>query len=100
MDRESLQYQFPETLNNQKRVIGLPPEEAFVITACAGIGMLCDMLVVMLVVGGALWLLIRHLKKGQGTWWLLNLLYWYLPTALFRLQFRRVPDSGNRHWMQ
>ncbi|MGC1072829.1 type IV conjugative transfer system protein TraL [Pantoea agglomerans] len=54
----------------------------------------------MLIVAGALWLLVRHLKKGQGTWWLMNLLYWYLPTALLRLQFRRVPDSGNRHWMQ
>lgn len=100
MDRESLQYHFPETLNQQKRVLGLPTEEAFVIVACAGIGLLIDMFIVMLFVAGALWLLIRHLKKGQGTWWLLNLLYWYLPTALLRLQFRRVPDSGNRHWMQ
>lgn len=100
MDRDSLQYHFPETLNQQKRIIGLPPEETFVIVACAGIGLLCDMFIVMLFVAAALWLLIRHLKKGQGTWWLLNLLYWYLPTALLRVQFRRVPDSGNRHWMQ
>ncbi|MGC0834124.1 type IV conjugative transfer system protein TraL [Pantoea agglomerans] len=64
------------------------------------IGLLCDMFIVMLIVAGALWLLVRHLKKGQGTWWLMNFLYWYLPTALLRLQFRRVPDSGNRHWMQ
>lgn len=50
--------------------------------------------------GAVLWLFVRHLKKGQGSWWLLNLLYWYLPTVLFRVQFRRTPDSGNRHWMQ
>jgi conjugal transfer pilus assembly protein TraL len=100
MDRDALQYQFPETLNQQKRIIGLPTEEAVVITACAGVGLLCDLFIVMLFVAAVLWLLIRYLKKGQGTWWLLNLLYWYLPTKLFRLQFRRVPDSGNRHWMQ
>ncbi|AOE42642.1 conjugal transfer pilus assembly protein TraL [Pantoea sp. AN62] len=100
MDRESLQYQFPETLNQQKRLAGLPTEEAVLIIACGVIGFFCDMFIVMLIVAGALWLLVRHLKKGQGTWWLMNLLYWYLPTALLRLQFRRVPDSGNRHWMQ
>ncbi len=64
------------------------------------IGFFCDMFIVILIVAGALWLLVRHLKKGQGTWWLMNLLYWYLPITLLRLQFRRVPDSGNRHWMQ
>lgn len=100
MDGESLKYQFPETLNQQKRLGGLPTEEAVLFLACAGIGLLCDMFIVMLIVAGTLWLLVRHLKKGQGTWWLMNLLYWYLPTALLRLQFRRVPDSGNRHWMQ
>lgn len=34
MDRESLQYQFPETLNQQKRLAGLPTEEAVLIIAC------------------------------------------------------------------
>ncbi|MBW1215804.1 type IV conjugative transfer system protein TraL [Pantoea allii] len=100
MDGDAQQYLFPETLNQQKRLMGLPTEEAIVVIACAGIGLLCDIFIVMLFVAGALWLLIRHLKKGQGTWWLLNLLYWYLPTVLLRLQFRRVPDSANRHWMQ
>lgn len=100
MDGDAQQYLFPETLNQQKRLMGLPIEEAIVVIACAGIGLLCDIFIVMLFVAGALWLLIRHLKKGQGTWWLLNLLYWYLPTVLLRLQFRRVPDSANRHWMQ
>ncbi|MFD3249158.1 type IV conjugative transfer system protein TraL [Rahnella aquatilis] len=100
MDQDSLKYRFPETLNQQKRVAGLPPEEAFVLLACGVTGFFCDIFIVMLCVGAVLWLLIRHIKKGQGSWWLLNLLYWYLPTVLFRVQFRRVPDSGNRHWMQ
>lgn len=99
-DRESRRYYFPETLNNQKRWFGLPPEEAVILIGCGGLGFWIDMFVIMLITGGALWLLVRHLKKGQGSWWLLNLLYWYLPTTLFRTQLRRVPDSGNRHWMQ
>ncbi|OAD97897.1 type IV conjugative transfer system protein TraL [Pantoea sp. OXWO6B1] len=99
-ERESSKYRFPETLNQQKRWLGLPPEEAFILLGCGLLGFYIDMFIVMLVVGAVLWLLIRHLKKGQGSWWLLNLLYWYLPTMLFRVQFRRVPDSANRHWMQ
>ncbi|MDF7662705.1 hypothetical protein PUG81_27430 [Erwiniaceae bacterium L1_54_6] len=61
MDRESLQYQFPETLNQQKCLLGRPPEEVSVTVACARL--LCDLFIVMLVMAGALWLLIRHLKK-------------------------------------
>ncbi|MSE17062.1 type IV conjugative transfer system protein TraL, partial [Pantoea agglomerans] len=40
---------------------------------------------------------IKKVQKPPGP---LPLLYWYLPTTLFRTQLRRVPDSGNRHWMQ
>jgi len=100
MGEDSSKYKFPETLNQQKRFIGLPREEAIVLLLCGVIGFYCDILIVMLVVGAILWLLIRHLKKGQGSTWLLNLLYWYLPTVLFRVQFRRVPTSSHRHWMQ
>jgi conjugal transfer pilus assembly protein TraL len=100
MDRDASQYRFPATLNQQKRIFGLPPEEAFVLISFGVLGFYIDLFIVMLCAGGAAWLFIRHLKKGQGSWWLLNLLYWYLPTVLFRVQFRRLPDSANRHWMQ
>lgn len=40
MDGESLKYQFPETLNQQKRLGGLPTEEAVLILACAVTGAL------------------------------------------------------------
>lgn len=93
-------YLFPETLNEQKRILGLPPEEFVVIFICGAAGFFYNMLLAMFVTGGGLWLLIRHMKKGQGSWWLINVCYWYLPTTLFRVQFRRVPDSGNRHWMK
>lgn len=99
-EQDSRKYRFPETLNLQKRIAGFPPEEACTLGVCLCLGIFLDMTMVMLAVAGALWLLIRHLKKGQGSWWLLNLLYWYLPTVLFRVQFRRVPDSASRHWMQ
>lgn len=100
MGEDASKYKFPETLNLQKRLFGLPPEEAIVFLLCGVIGFCCDILVVMLVVGVILWLFIRHLKKGQGSEWLMNLLYWYLPTMLFRVQFRRIPTSSHRHWMQ
>ncbi|MSE13800.1 type IV conjugative transfer system protein TraL, partial [Pantoea agglomerans] len=56
-DRESRRYYFPETLNNQKRWFGLPPEEAVILIGCGGLGFWIDMFVIMLITGGALWLL-------------------------------------------
>ncbi|PQK95161.1 type IV conjugative transfer system protein TraL [Pantoea ananatis] len=99
-ERESAKYRFPETLNQQKRWLGLPPEEACVLLTFGLIGFFCNNFVTMLCISAVFWMGIRHLKKGQGSWWLLNLLYWYLPTLFFRVRFMRIPDSCNRHWMQ
>lgn len=100
MSDNAARYAFPETLNEQKRILGLPPEEFVVLFSCGLAGFFYDMLLAMFVTGLGLWLLIRYMKKGQGSWWLINVCYWYLPTSLFRFQFRRVPDSSKRHWMK
>ncbi|MBD4517503.1 type IV conjugative transfer system protein TraL, partial [Xanthomonas citri pv. citri] len=42
--------------------------------------------------------LVRYLKKGQGSYWLLNFCYWHLPSLLFKVTFRQIPDSSFRHW--
>ena len=98
MDGEVDKYDFPETLNQPDRIIGLPKDEFFVVAPVIVIGIAFNMAFVMLGVAGALWFAVRYFKKGQGSYWLLNFCYWYLPTALFRTVFQALPDSSFRHW--
>ncbi|EFD0661834.1 type IV conjugative transfer system protein TraL [Escherichia coli] len=43
---------------------------------------------------------IKKLKKGRGSYWLRDLIYWYMPTALLRGIFHNVPDSCFRQWIK
>ncbi|KUW85706.1 type IV conjugative transfer system protein TraL [Escherichia coli] len=43
---------------------------------------------------------IKKLKKGRGSSWLRDLIYWYMPTALLRGIFHNVPDSCFRQWIK
>ncbi|WP_064766040.1 type IV conjugative transfer system protein TraL, partial [Escherichia coli] len=43
---------------------------------------------------------IKKLKKGRGSSWLRDLIYWYMPTALLRGIFHNVPDSCFRQWVK
>ncbi|HCW0180202.1 type IV conjugative transfer system protein TraL [Kosakonia cowanii] len=98
MNGEDDKYYFPETLNQQARFFGLPLDELLVIAPLTLLGIVCNMSTALGIVSGVLWLLVRYLKKGQGSFWLLNFCYWYLPTFIFRVTFRSIPDSGFRHW--
>jgi conjugal transfer pilus assembly protein TraL len=98
MDREDDKYTFPETLNQQERFFGLPLDELIVVAPLILIGVLCNMATILSVIAGLLWWLVRYLKKGQGSYWMLNLCYWYLPSFIFKVTFRQIPDSSFRHW--
>ncbi|CAI2533809.1 conjugal transfer pilus assembly protein TraL [Serratia ficaria] len=100
MSGEADEYAFPETLNEQSRFIGLPYDEIAIIAPLVGAGIYFNMAGTLSVMAAFLWWLIRYFKKGQGSTWLFNLAYWYLPSWLFTVAFKVVPDSGNRHWMK
>ena len=91
-------YIFAETLNLQERWLGLPKDEFAIVASSVGIGLYCNMIFLMLIVAAVLWYLMRILKKGQGSYWMLNFCYWYLPTFIFRISFKSIPDSSYRHW--
>ncbi|HBY8950145.1 TPA: type IV conjugative transfer system protein TraL [Klebsiella pneumoniae] len=42
----------------------------------------------------------KKLKKGRGSSWLRDLIYWYLPTSLLKGFFHDVPDSCFRQWIK
>ncbi|MCT7116967.1 type IV conjugative transfer system protein TraL, partial [Salmonella enterica subsp. enterica serovar Montevideo] len=46
------------------------------------------------------WQLIRAAKRGKSSRWLYNWCYWYLPTELFRVVYRVIPDSSFRKWIK
>lgn len=98
MAGEEDKYYFPETLNQQTRVFGLPVDELIIVAPLAILGVMYNMSTVLSIIAGLLWWLIRYLKKGQGSYWLLNFCYWHLPSLIFRVTFRRIPDSSFRHW--
>lgn len=98
MAGEDDQYHFPETLNQQARFFGLPLDELLIIAPLTVLGVMFNMSTALGIVSGVLWLLVRYLKKGQGSYWLLNFLYWHLPALIFKMTFKMIPDSCFRHW--
>lgn len=98
MAGEENKYYFPETLNQQARFFGLPIDELIVIAPLTLLGIAFNMSTTLGIVSGFLWWLIRYLKKGQGSYWLLNFCYWHLPAIIFSVTFKALPDSCFRHW--
>jgi len=98
MSGEADKYDFTETLNQQERYFGLPLDEILIVAPLVILGVLNNMSTELSIIAGLLWALVRYLKKGQGSYWLLNFCYWHLPSALFKVTFRQIPDSSFRHW--
>ncbi|EPY4680003.1 type IV conjugative transfer system protein TraL [Klebsiella quasipneumoniae] len=53
-----------------------------------------------LIIAAVIWQLIRAAKRGKSSRWLYNWCYWYLPTELFRVVYRVIPDSSFRKWIK
>jgi conjugal transfer pilus assembly protein TraL len=92
-------YSFPETINEQSRLFGLPVDEVSVIATPIVCGVAYSCAGVMCALAAAMWILLRYLKKGQGTQFMVDFLYWHLPSFLFRPFLRKIPSSANRHWV-
>lgn len=98
MNGEEDKYYFPETLNQQERYFGLPLDEIIIVAPLVILGVLNNMSTELSIIAGLLWASVRYMKKGQGSYWLLNFCYWHLPSLLFKVTFRKIPDSSFRHW--
>ena len=91
-------YQIPKSLDAPTRIVVFTLDEfvpmfmAFVLFSC-----FVNMIVGMMV-SAALVLLIKMLKQGQGSAWLMNVCYWYFPSTSFSLS-RYTPNSCDRHYV-
>lgn len=93
-------YRFPETLTNQSRWFGLPLDELIPAAVCIGWGITTSKYLFGIGAAVLVYFGIKKLKKGRGSSWLRDLIYWYMPTALLRGIFHNVPDSCFRQWIK
>lgn len=93
-------YRFPKTLSEQRRLLGLPYDEAIPSFPVLIWGILVQKALFGMGMAVLIWFGIRSSKRGKGSMWLYNFLYWYFPTLLFRIVFKVIPDSSFRQWIK
>ncbi|WP_390899280.1 type IV conjugative transfer system protein TraL [Yersinia mollaretii] len=100
MEDELRKYRFPKTLSEQRRILGIPYDEAIPSFPVLLWGILVQKALFGMGMAVLIWFGIRSAKRGKGSMWLYNLLYWYFPTMLFRGVFKIIPDSSFRQWIK
>lgn len=93
-------YRFPKTLSEQLRILGLPLDEFIPALFMLAWGFVTKKYMFGMILAVLLWQLIKAAKKGKTSKWLYNWCYWYLPTELFRVVYRVIPDSSFRKWIK
>ena len=93
-------YRFPKTLSEQRRFFGMPYDEAIPSLSVFAWGMWSNKALFGMILAALIWFGIRSAKRGKGSMWLYNVLYWYFPTLLFRTVFKVIPDSSFRQWIK
>ncbi|MTC74215.1 type IV conjugative transfer system protein TraL [Providencia sp. wls1919] len=97
-ESELKKYYFPKTLREEDRWFGLPVDEFVPVLISIGWGLWAGKHLIALVAAVFFFFAIRHLKKGRGSKWLRDLLYWYLPTMYLQGIFKKIPHSCFRQW--
>ncbi|PHM59551.1 type IV conjugative transfer system protein TraL [Xenorhabdus ishibashii] len=98
MDGKENRYLFPSTLTNQRRVMGLPIDEFCIYIPLALAGIFSNLFLYFPILAMA-YISIRKLKKGKGSCYLLNLVYWFLPKTMADFFIRALPASYKRYWI-
>jgi len=87
-------------IDEPKRYFGLTLDEFIPIVITVLLCWCFGSLLTGFLLAGIVWFAIKYCKKGQGTSWFFNLLYWYLPLHfLSGLVFLKTPPSAARHWL-
>lgn len=93
-------FYFPRTLGDQMRIIGMPLDEFVPSVPVFLMSIYYRHALGGLIYGVTAWLFIRWLKRGRGSMWLYNMLYWHLPSEIFRVFYRVIPDASLRKWIR
>lgn len=92
-------YLVPKTLDTQIRVLGLPLDEFVPAVFLIGFFFLVGKVVLSIVMPILAVVLIRFLKQGQGSSWIINVCYWHLPKYIMSCALRKTPASENREYI-
>lgn len=98
MNKKSL-YIVCKTLDQPIRVFGLPLDEFIFMIISSSFLFISGKQVLGVVIAILSVVLIKILKKGQGSGWLLNVCYWYLPEIFLKPFLRFTPASHKREWI-
>lgn len=100
MDNKLDRYRFPKTLSEQSRFFGMPIDEAIPVLLLVGWGLMSQKNLFGIISAAVVWFVIRSAKRGKGSMWLYNLMYWYLPWLNSMTVFKILPDSSFRQWIK
>jgi len=92
-------YYIFKKIDDPKRYFGLLVDELLPPLFICLFAFFLGSLLVGLALAAIVFYLIRNFKKGQGSGWLLNFLYWHCPDWVFRVFMQGTPPSSNRHWI-
>ena len=98
MDGKKKRYIFPSTLSNQRRVMGLPLDEFCIYVPLAVAGIFSNPFLYFPILAIA-YISIKKLKKGKGSSYLINLVYWFLPKSITDFFINALPASYLRYWI-
>lgn len=92
-------YLVPKTLDEPIRILGLPADESIFGLFFAGFFFFLGKMFLMFLIPVAIILMMRMLKKGQSSSWILNVSHWYFPKVLMQFLLRKTPASENREYI-
>lgn len=92
-------YLVPKTLDAPKRILGLPLDEFFSGAIFCVFFFVLGKLILAMILPVIMISAIKMLKDGQGSAWLMNICYWYLPKCVTAPLFRKTPASQHREYI-
>jgi conjugal transfer pilus assembly protein TraL len=92
-------YLVPKTLDAQVRLLGLPLDEFVPAVFLAGLFFLLGKVLLSIALPVLAIVLMKTMKQGQGSSWLINLCHWHLPQNVMMGLVRKTPPSQNREYI-
>ncbi len=92
-------YLVPKTLDAPARVLGLPLDEFIPALIFAIFFFLIGKPIGSIAISAVTVILVKVMKKGQGSSWLINLCHWYLPKRVMVQLLRKTPPAQHREYI-
>ncbi len=100
MSDDTTRYLINQRIDAPRRLIGLTYDEAIPALMMVGLGFMFDSQLIGMAVAAAYVMLMKWLKKGQGTYFLIALLFWHSSELLARSSLKKTPASCHRFFLK